>query len=156
MTQNPFRHESIPQSNKSQSNKSQSNRARTADDYWQTIAPEIRATLTAEQTVAIRAVLTQATPQPNPKLVDLRFSVDLILARFYVVLFVGKDRRQQKRPYLPARMARVGNIVAAVILLLGLNLLISLFIFLFAYLTKSAIGIDLFPSQHLADQVEKI
>jgi hypothetical protein len=143
MTQNPFRPPASPNGT-------------SLEDHWQTIAPEVRASFTVEQTAAIRAVLAKAMPQPHPKLVDLRFSVDLMLARFYVVLFVGQDRRQQRRSYLPSPVARIGNMIAAMILLLGLNLLISLFIFLFAYLTKSALGIDLFPSQHLADQVEKI
>jgi hypothetical protein len=129
---------------------------RTPDSYWQTLAPEMRASFTKQQATAVQSLLEKALPQPTPKLVDLRFTVDLVLSRFYVVLLVGKDRRQQKRSYLPAPLTRLGNIMAAVVLLIGLNLLISLFIALLAYLTKSAIGLDLVPGQHLGDQVEKL
>ena len=103
-----------------------------------------------------RALLESAIPKPSPKLVDLRFTVDLVLSRFYIVLFVGKDRRQQKRPYRSNSISRMGNAIAAVLLLLGLNLLISLFLFLFIYLIKSAAGVDLFPDSHLSDQLQKL
>jgi hypothetical protein len=147
-TQTPplLRHEFIPQSRL----------ARTPDFYWQAIDPEMRASFTPGQTAAIRAVLSAALPKPAPKIVDLRFSVDLILARFYVVLFVGPDRRQQQRSHFPEPMARLGNGIAAILLLISLNLLVSLVILLFLYLIKSAIGIDLVPAEHLADQLEKL
>jgi hypothetical protein len=147
MTQNPFRNETITRSNYL---------TRTPAYYFQTIDPELRNSFTAEQTEVIHALLEAAIPKPNPKLVDLRFTVDLVLSRFYVVLFVGKDRRQQTRSYFPSSMSRLGNVVAAVLLLLGLNLLISLLLFLLAYLIKSAVGIDLFPDSHLSDQLQKL
>lgn len=125
-------------------------------DYYLKIIQAIQPGFSTEQLAAIQSVLEQAVPKPAPKLVDLRFGVDLIVSRFYVVLFVGKDRRQRRRPYLPEPMTRLGNLVAAVLLLIGLNLLISIFIVLLAYLIKSALGIDFFPSEHLADQINKL
>lgn len=127
--------------------------SRTPEDYLQQLSPELRSSFSAEQLAAVRGLLAAAIPQPAPKLVDLRFGVDLIASRFYVVLFVGKDRRRQRRSYMPEPMVRLGNAIAAVILLLGLNLLISLVILLLAYLVKSAVGIDLFPDSHLADHL---
>lgn len=142
----PFRNESINQPNY---------QTKTADYYLNSIDPDLRESFTPEQITAVRTLLESAIPQPSPKLVDLRFTVDLILSRFYVVLFVGKDRRRQRRSYLPDRFAKVGNAIAAVILLIGLNLSVSLFIFLLLYLIKSAIGIDLFQGSHLSDQLQK-
>ncbi|MCU0524346.1 MAG: hypothetical protein MUF72_05930 [Elainella sp. Prado103] len=127
--------------------------SRTPEDYLQQLPPELRSSFSEEQVSAVRELLAAAIPKPAPKLVDLRFGVDLIASRFYVVLLVGKDRRRQRRSYLPEPMVRVGNGIAAVVLLLGLNLLISLIIFLLAYLVKSAVGIDLFPDSHLADHL---
>ncbi|WP_088894090.1 hypothetical protein [Leptolyngbya ohadii] len=118
------------------------------------IHPAILATFTPDQFEAVKEAFELAT-KPAPKLVDLRFVVDLIFDRYFVVLLVGKDRRQSRRAYLPERMSRVGNTIAAVLLLVGLNLLITLVIALLAYLVKSAIGIDVFPDAHLADQLEK-
>ncbi len=147
MSQNLFKNELIPQVDYS---------ARKAKDYFETVDPALRASFTSEQTAVIQALLAAAIPKPNPKLVDLRFTVDLVLARFYLVLFVGKDRRQQQRSYWPNSVSRLGNAIAAVLLLLGLNLLISLFLLLFVYLLKSAAGIDLFPASHLGDQIQRL
>ncbi len=147
MPQNPFRSELVTRA---------SYPNRTAEQYFEALAPKLRDSFTPEQTEAIYALLQAAIPKPSPKLVDLRFAVDLVLARFYVVLFVGQDRRQQKRSYVPNSVSRVGNALAAVLLLLGLNLLISLFVLLSVYLIKSAAGIDLFPDAHLGDQMQRL
>ncbi|MEM9135951.1 MAG: hypothetical protein AAGB01_01185 [Cyanobacteria bacterium P01_F01_bin.42] len=79
----------------------------------------------------------------RPKLIDLRFVVDLLLARYYVVLLVGRDQRS--RPRKVEGVNRVLNVIVAVLLLLGLNILLTSFLFLLAYLLKSAVGIDLLP-----------
>jgi len=89
--------------------------------------------------------LNEAIPRPSPKLVDFRFVVDLIVSRFYVVLFIGKDRRRKPRRYIPEKLARVGNVITATVFLLSANLAVSAFILLAGYLVKSAIGIDLLP-----------
>jgi hypothetical protein len=127
---------------------------RTPDYYLQTIPPDRLASFSPEQLHIVRSLLAAAIPEPTPKIVDLRFGVDLLISRFYIVLFVGKDRRGRQRPYLPKLVAKWGNIMAAILLLIGVNLIISLVIFMFAYLVKSALGIDLTPG-HLADQVER-
>lgn len=123
--------------------------------YLQKLTPEIQQSLSVKQLEAIESILNEAIPKPSPKIVDLRFIVDLIFSKFYVVLFVGKERRQQNRFYLPSKLARIGNIVIAIAMLIGLNLLISLAMFGFAYLIKSALGIDFFPG-HINEHVQKI
>ena len=127
---------------------------RTPDDYLQTIAPDQFASFSLEQLQIVRSLLASAIPEPAPKIVDLRFGVDLLISRFYIVLFVGKDRRRQQRIYLPKLVIKWGNKLAAVLLLIGVNLVISLVVLMFVYLVKSALGIDLTPG-HLADQIEK-
>ncbi|MGF1514229.1 MAG: hypothetical protein ACFB5Z_11115 [Elainellaceae cyanobacterium] len=130
-------------------------RNRSVDDYLGYMANDVRSSLDQYQMSEVKRLLAIAIPKPSPKIVDLRFTVDLILSRFYVVLFVGKDRRGRQRQYRANALTRIGNFVAAAFLLVSLNLLISLFIFMLAYLMKSAVGIDLFPGEHLVDQVEK-
>lgn len=130
-------------------------RTRTPEYYLQQIEPSVLTSFSQEQLQAIINILTQAIPQPSPKIVDFRFNIDLILSRFYLVLFVGKDRRKRQRQYIPEGIARIGNAIAVVILLLGANLVISGVILLFAYLLKSAVGIDFFPG-HISDSVKKI
>ncbi|OWY67398.1 hypothetical protein B7486_31675 [cyanobacterium TDX16] len=130
-------------------------RTRNPEYYLQQVEPNILASFNTEQLQAIVNILTLATPQPSPKIVDFRFNIDLLFSRFYLVLFVGKDRRKRKRQYIPERLARIGNAIVVVILLLGANLVISGVILLFAYLFKSAVGIDFFPG-HISDSVKKI
>ena len=130
-------------------------RTRTPEYYLQQIEPNILASFNTEQLQVIINILTQAIPQASPKIVDFRFNIDLIFSRFYLVLFVGKDRRKRKRQYIPERLARIGNAIAVVMLLLGANLVISGVILLFAYLLKSAVGIDFFPG-HISDSVKEL
>ncbi|MBD2303930.1 hypothetical protein H6G17_00140 [Chroococcidiopsis sp. FACHB-1243] len=130
-------------------------RTRTPEYYLQQIEPNILASFNTEQLQVIINILTQAIPQASPKIVDFRFNIDLIFSRFYLVLFVGKDRRKRKRQYIPERLARIGNAIAVVMLLLGANLVISGVILLFAYLFKSAVGIDFFPG-HISDSVKEL
>ncbi|MEQ8540275.1 MAG: hypothetical protein RIB93_22820 [Coleofasciculus sp. D1-CHI-01] len=130
---------------------------RTPQYYIDKMEPELRASFTTQQLQAIFNVLDEAIPKPSPKIVDLRFLVDLIVTRFYVVLLVGKDRRRKPRRYIPKGVAKVGNVIAAIILLLGVNLLLSASLFLFAYLLKSLVGIDFFSGdRHLPDIIKSI
>jgi hypothetical protein len=124
--------------------------ARTVDYFVEQLDIDIRNSLTPDQLSAFRTVIQAAMPQPAPKIVDLRVNIDLIISRFYVVLFVGKERRKNPRPYIASGLAVIFNKIAATILLIGLNLSVSLFIFLTAYLIKSALGINLF-SNHLSN-----
>lgn len=128
--------------------------ARTADYFVEQMDIDIRNSLTPEQLSAFRTVLETAMPRPAPKIVDLRVNIDLIFSRFYVVLFVGKERRKNPRPYTASGVSVISNKIAAGILLVGLNLSVSLFIFLVAYLIKSALGFNLFSS-HLSDYLRQ-
>ncbi|MEM9212811.1 MAG: hypothetical protein AAGD25_00410 [Cyanobacteria bacterium P01_F01_bin.150] len=130
-------------------------RQRTPDDYLALLDTKIRASFSDDQLDSIRMLLASTIPKPSPKLVDLRFEIDLLLSRFYVVLFVGKDRRKKRRSPLHPILTRIGNVAIAIAILVGINLLISLGLFMFFYLVKSALNIDLFHETHLADQLER-
>lgn len=123
---------------------------RTADYYLQGIDEDIYNSFSAEQLASIQAALESAIPKPSPKIVDLRLNIDMIFSRFYIVLFVGKDRRKHGRVYRATGFTKIANIMTAVLLLMGINLTISLFIFLGSYLFKSFLGINLFTN-HLGD-----
>ena len=99
--------------------------------------------------------LTERSPSPpqRPKLIDIRFGVDLVITRFYVVLIVGKDRRDQNRTHAVNGWTKLGNTLAAILLLLGANLAISGFIVLSLYLLKSMLGINLLPG-HFAEYLK--
>lgn len=123
---------------------------RTVDYYLNKIEAHVDERLTFQQSQIVRAALESAMREQSPKLVDLRIYIDLIVSRFFIVLFVGKDRRKNPRFYPATGITAVANRIAAIMMLVGLNLTVSLFIFLVAYLVKSALGVNLF-SGHLSD-----
>jgi len=118
---------------------------RTPDDYLGHMDADVRASLTPRQLTEVSRLLGAAIPRPAPKIVDLRFVIDLIVARFHVVVMLGRDRRGTVRRHPVGRATRVANFIAGIGLLLALNLALSLVLFLLAYLLKSAAGIDLLP-----------
>lgn len=128
--------------------------AKTPEHYIQQIEPSILSSFTPEQLNEIKKILNHAIPKNSPKIVDLRFNVDLILSRFYLVLLVGKERRKIQRHYFTRGITKVGNFVAAIILLITLNLMVTVLICLLLYLIKSAIAIDFFEQSHLIDKIK--
>ncbi|HEY9645434.1 MAG TPA: hypothetical protein V6C88_03640 [Chroococcidiopsis sp.] len=126
---------------------------RTPQYYLERLEPEILASFSEQQLATVHSLLDAAISKPSPKIIDLRLTVDLIVSRFYVVVFVGKDRRRTNRAYPVTRATRIANMATAMALLIGLNLAISAFIFLTAYLVKSAMNINLFP-ESLQELVE--
>lgn len=128
---------------------------RTVDYYINRINANVDERLTFQQSEIVRAALESALRDQCPKLVDLRVYIDLIVSRFFIVLFVGKDRRKNPRFYPATGITAIANRFAAIIMLIGLNLTVSLFIFLVAYLIKSALGFDLF-SGHLSNYLQHL
>lgn len=113
--------------------------------YIAQLHPEVQGSLTPQQRADLERVIALAIPKPTPKLVDLRFTIDLVFSRYFVVLMVGKDRRRAQRDVPVSRLTQFGNWVVAVALLVGFNLAFSASILILAYLIKSALGIDLLP-----------
>lgn len=118
------------------------------------LAPSTLAALDEAQQADVRAVIAEALPQPQPKIVDIRFVINLIFDRYYVVLFMGKDLRRKARNQ-PTWLTRLSNLAVALLLLLSMNLFISLSLGMVMYLVKSAVGIDLFPG-HLSDRIQSL
>jgi hypothetical protein len=97
------------------------------------------------------------TPQfsyAGQKLVNFHLDINLLLGKFYLAVYIGKDRRTQKRKYIPRGVERVGNIIIALTLLMGFSTLLTIVVFLALYFIKSYIGINLFKNAHLIDFIE--
>ncbi|MGB7415118.1 MAG: hypothetical protein WA902_13010 [Thermosynechococcaceae cyanobacterium] len=127
-----------------------------AETILQRINPDVLNSFTVGQRSAILDLLTQITLESSsrrPRLIDIRFVIDLVMTRFYLVLLVGKDRRERSRPM--RGMTKMGNIIAAVLLLLTANLVISAILLLSLYLIKSAVGINLLPG-HFAEYLKHL
>jgi len=119
------------------------------DTFLQKLSPEILGSLSEEQLTAIREMLAEALPKSSPKLVDIRWRINLIFAQYYIVFLVGRDRRQQKRYRFLSNITKVGNTITYA-------LLVILVLLMFAYTLKSFVGIDIFPDKHLDDFIEVI
>jgi len=129
---------------------------RTADYYLRRLDPAVFQSLNQIQLKEIERVLREATPQPLPKIIDLRFTLDLIVSKFYIVLLAGKDQRRSPRKHpISNRVTRIGNTTAVIILLLAINLLISVVIIVAVYLLKTIIGIDLTSGGHFSDYIKE-
>lgn len=118
--------------------------SRDANYYMYQIPSPTLNKLDQEDWENIKLVINSAIPKPSPKIIDLRFVVDLIITRYFVVLLIGKDNRKQQRQYQVSRVTKVANVIAAILLIIGMSLLISGMTILILYLIKSALGIDLF------------
>ena len=105
--------------------------------------------LTEEQLTAIYQMLEEALPKSSPKIVDIRWSINLIFARYYVVFLLGRDFRKSVRYRFISRTTQIGNTIAYIFL-------VSLVLFMVSYLVKFLSGIDLFPDQHLDDFIREI
>lgn len=132
----------------------QERRPRDPDFFLSRLAPSTLAALSDEQRADVRTVIAEALPKTQPKIIDLRFVINLLFDRYYVVLFMGKDLRRKTRNQ-SALWTRLSNLAVAIFLLLSMNVFISLTLAMLMYLVKSAVGIDLFPG-HLSDRVESL
>lgn len=126
--------------------KSQNNyNNRDVNYYMNQISVQILEKLSVEERENIYSVIQTAIPRSTPKLIDLRFVIDIVFARYFVVLMVGRDIRKQQRHYQVSGITKIANIIAAILLVIAMSLLISSVTILVIYLIKSALGIDLFP-----------
>jgi hypothetical protein len=117
---------------------------RDADYYMHQIPTQILNKLDTDDIENLKSVIHTAIPRPSPKLIDLRFAIDLIITRYFVVLMIGKDLRRQPRQHQVSGVAKVANVITAILLIIAMSLLISAVTILILYLIKSALGIDLF------------
>lgn len=126
--------------------KSQNNyNNRDVNYYMNQISVQILEKLSVEERENIYSVIQTAIPRSTPKLIDLRFVIDIVFARYFVVLMVGRDIRKQQRHYQVSGITKIANVIVAILLVIAMSLLISSVTILVIYLIKSALGIDLFP-----------
>jgi hypothetical protein len=125
----------------------------TPQFYLNSINPETLETFSPDQINTVKLLLDKAIPTPSDKLIDLQISADLLFDRFYVAVFVGRDLRNGIRKQKPKKnYQKVLNILTALILLAGLNVTRTTFVFTLLYLFKSLVGIDLLPG-HAKDYI---
>jgi len=82
--------------------------------------------------------------------VDVRFSIPLYFARFFVVFLIGRDRRDRVRSQETERRTMVGNL-SLMFFLFFLMVGAAVTLFTVFYVIKSLLGIDLIPGWHLTN-----
>lgn len=122
------------------------------------IDPDVLATMSEEQIAAIKAALLASEKGSRHK-IDIRFSIPLYFARYYVAFFAGRDRRRST--YLAELYKQQqGNKQASRIFIWFFMILIGIgfavFIGLYNYYAKSESGIDIFSNLHLSDVISNI
>lgn len=125
------------------------------DTYLRRIPESIRKSWSMEYHQEVEEIIKFVIPRPAPKMVDIKFNVNLGISKFYIVLLMGIDRRNQNRQNIPKGFSRIGNWIAGILILIVLNLAISLVVFMAAYYIKSGLGINLFKNEHLIDKVNQ-
>lgn len=120
---------------------------RDVDYYMERIPETIVKKLSEEERTKLKGLISSTLPQPAPKLIDLRFEIDLIVAKYFFVLFVGNDRYKKRRIdqysqqyHRTSAWRRFAHRLTAVLLFLIINLMISVCIIAFAYLTARLLG----------------
>ena len=89
--------------------------SRDADYYLHQIPLQVLEKLDEAEREQLKSVIHTAIPKSSPKLIDLRFVIDLIFTRYFVVLMIGKDRRKQDRRHEVKGFAKFANVVAAIL-----------------------------------------
>ncbi|MBD2178550.1 hypothetical protein H6F42_16660 [Pseudanabaena sp. FACHB-1998] len=126
---------------------------RDADYYMDRIPEAIIEKLSTEEHKNIKDVISSALPKPSPKLIDVRFVINLLFARYFFVLLIGKDRYKKRikvqdiaAPHHTRPLTKIAHRIIALLLFFAINLLVSGFIVLFVYVTLSFLGIHLFSN----------
>lgn len=110
-------------------------------------------TMTDEQINAVRDALIAAESSKKHS-IDLRLSIPLYFARYYLLIVGGRDKRRRTVLAEALRDNRGNRSAGKLLSVLGLVVLLgigALIAFFGAYWLKSELGIDVFPHEHLED-----
>jgi hypothetical protein len=110
--------------------------------FFDRVPADVAATFTPRQLDAIR--LAYGARTPGAHLVDLRFNVPLPWRSYYFVLLFGRNRRTFDRLTME-RLFRPLWTMANILVLVALLLMAAGAGFSVLYVTKRALGIDVFP-----------
>lgn len=113
------------------------------------VDPDVFRTLNLVQLESLRRAISATAPFRRHG-VDIRGVLPLYFGRFYFVFLMGRDRRSSTRERESRRyqMAKGTSLLLFVYVLATLSIPMVLLIL---YVLKSAMGIDIFPDQHLSD-----
>ncbi len=111
------------------------------------ICPEVRNSLTEKQLNEIENAIAAGSPSKKHS-IDVRGIIPLFFAKFYFIVLLGRDKRTNTRSVEKCRR-KEGDLFASTFFFLFFTLPLTLLFFSVLYITKSELGIDIFPNNHL-------
>jgi len=115
------------------------------------ISPDVRNSLTEKQLHEIENAIAAGSPlKKHP--IDIRGIIPLFFAKYYFVFLLGRDKRTNTRSIEKGRR-KEGDFFASTLFFLFFTFPLILLLFTVLYITKSELGIDIFPNSHLFEML---
>lgn len=122
------------------------------NSYLERVPDSVKRSWSTEYYREIEEMIRLIMPKPSPKIVDIRLDINLIIAKFYIVLLMGPDQRSEQRKHIPQGVSQIGNWFVGILILIILNLAVSAVIFMVAYYVKCNLGINIFKNEYFIDK----
>lgn len=117
--------------------------------FFQRLDPQVTQALTPHQRDAIADALRQSGPRQH--FVDLRWTLNLLFGRFYVVILAGRDLRRRQTESAQRARSDTRRVIQSLLILLAFAIPALLVLSLMLYGVKCMLGINIFESKHLLD-----
>ena len=120
--------------------------------FFRRLDPKIAEELTPRQRDAITDALRQSGPREHS--VDLRWTLNVLFDRFYVVILAGRDLRRRESESAQRARSDARKVIQSMLLLLAFIIPALLVLAVLLYGVKCMLGINIFESKHLLDFVQ--
>lgn len=117
--------------------------------FFRRLDSKIKNGLTPEQRDAITDALRQSAPREHS--VDLRGTINLVFARFYVVFLAGRDLRRKQTEASNRARSDARKLAYSLFLLAAYLVPVISVIVVLLYGVKCLLGINIFENKHLMD-----
>jgi hypothetical protein len=117
--------------------------------FFSRLDPDIAEGLTPRQRNAITEALRQSGPREHS--VDLRWTLNMLFDRFYIVILAGRDLRRQQSESARRARADARKVTQSLLILLAFTIPAILVLAVLLYGVKCMLGINIFESEHLMD-----
>ena len=118
--------------------------------YYEQINSAVESSLSYEQKEEIKRILKQAVKVPSKKIVSTEITF-WFFRRFYIVFYLGFDRRRNRRKFEGGAVAFSLHILLKIFIYILLWGATAVVVFFVVYYTKLVLGIDIYPEHHLPE-----
>ena len=117
--------------------------------FFRRLDLEVLESLTPRQRDAITSALRQSGPREHT--VDLRWTLNLLFTRFYVVILAGRDLRRKQAESAERARTDTRKAIQGLLILFAFLIPTLVVLALLLYGVKCLLGINIFESKHLMD-----